>query len=224
MGQWTSINSGTTENLVYITFPDSLNGYIIGGDWGGTILLKTSDGGHSWNQILNNYQFLAINFLNPDTGIIFCNDSLANKNTYLMTIDGGINWTSNVITLGFTEHWTDPWCPLLFHMFTADEWMLIYGWYIYTTNDGGNTWQSFMHSSCLNPRDMQIINDSTVIACGTYADEVFKSMDRGYNWITIAFQMQFPPNASIAFTSEAIGYGTSKFVSGDGIGILKSIR
>ena len=53
MGQWTSINSGTTDNLVYITFPDSLNGYIIGSDlFGDGFLLKTSDGGYTWNQIL----------------------------------------------------------------------------------------------------------------------------------------------------------------------------
>lgn len=225
MGQWTSINSGTTENLVYITFPDSLNGYIIGGDWlgGGKILLKTSDGGYTWNQILNNYEVLTINFLNQDTGIIFYADSIPNQNTYLMTIDGGINWTSIGITSLFTGGWTDPWCPTLFHMFTADEWMLIYGWYRYTTNDGGNTWQTTGTSNCLKPRDMQIINDSTIIACGSYGDEVFKSMDRGYNWITIAFQMQFPPNASIAFTSETVGFGTSEFVSGEGRGILKSI-
>ena len=217
MGQWTSINSGTTENLVYITFPDSLNGYIIGADWtiGTRILLKTSDGGHSWSEILNNYYIETIDFLNEDTGMIFCGD------TVLTTFNAGINWTPTSINHP-SGMWSDAWTPNPLHMITANGWLFMTSWHVYITIDGGNSFQH-TQTTCLMPRDIQIINDSTIIACGEYGPTVYKSMDRGYNWITLSSGNLNTkcPNASISFPSETIGYGTSE-TNGFGIGIVKS--
>lgn len=215
MGQWTTINSGTTENLVYITFPDSLNGYIVGGSQGATILLKTSDGGHSWNQILNYpNNCYRIDFINQDTGVFFC-DSI------LKTFDGGINWTPNPIgpIFGSLEYgWP------FFHMYTANDWFIMNDWHVDITNDGGNTWQ-YSQTNCIMPSDMQIINDSTVIGCGLYNSEVFKTIDRGYNWITLSDGNSPPhrcPVKSIAFISETVGYGTGDSQEVDGGGFMKT--
>ncbi len=74
---WTRLNSGTTERLNSIYFTDANTGYAAGGLTGGyptilssRILLKTSNGGESWNQLLldGNNQFYSIFFTSTDTG------------------------------------------------------------------------------------------------------------------------------------------------------------
>ena len=45
--QWTCQNSGVTNELLGISFVDSLNGWIVGSEG---LILNTEDGGITWNK------------------------------------------------------------------------------------------------------------------------------------------------------------------------------
>lgn len=82
------IPSGTTKNLYSVEFGDSLTGYAAGG--GGTIL-KTSNGGISWNE-LSSGTTVALRGISAVLPAIAyaCGDN----GTILKTTNGGSTWTS----------------------------------------------------------------------------------------------------------------------------------
>jgi len=93
---WFPIASGTSKNLNSIHFPSANVGYICGDD---SLLLKTTDGGLTWNPI----NFSGINLTGWNNNILnlqFLTDSIGYltagpySDTY-KTVDGGLNWTVN---------------------------------------------------------------------------------------------------------------------------------
>lgn len=95
---WTQIQSGTTKKINTICFSSSTIGYLGGND---SLLMKTTDGGLTWNQI----NYTGVNFL-PGGGHIL-NLQFLNDNVGFMTVgpysgsygttDGGFTW--NAISL-----------------------------------------------------------------------------------------------------------------------------
>jgi photosystem II stability/assembly factor-like uncharacterized protein len=91
---WTQINTGTTKKINTICFTSSTIGYLGGND---SLLMKTTDGGATWNQI--NYS--GINFLIGGEHII--NMQFLNDNVGFITVgpysgsygtsDGGLTWS-----------------------------------------------------------------------------------------------------------------------------------
>ena len=91
---WQEIESGTDKNLIAISFGSSSVGYIGGED---SLLLKTTDGGLSWNQV----DYSGVSFTNNDASIVdleFVSDQVGYmtvgpfSGTY-KTTDGGTSWT-----------------------------------------------------------------------------------------------------------------------------------
>jgi photosystem II stability/assembly factor-like uncharacterized protein len=84
---WSTVASGTSNNLYSIYFVSPLVGYVAGA--GGTIL-KTADGGANWNlQTSGTVQDLSdIRFYNELHGI-----ASGNNGTVIMTNNGGDTWT-----------------------------------------------------------------------------------------------------------------------------------
>ncbi len=84
---WSTVASGTSNNLYSIYFVSPLIGYVAGA--GGTIL-KTADGGANWNpQTSGTVQDLSdIRFYNELHGI-----ASGNNGTVIMTNNGGDTWT-----------------------------------------------------------------------------------------------------------------------------------
>ena len=130
---WEQLLSPVNFFLKKIQFTDSQNGYIVGGDDTGGYLLKTSNGGQTW-QLINLYT--------PDkripTGMFFLNNKtgfISGEKLFRKTSDGGQTW-SEVI---------DPLSDNIFDISfkndnegyaTSDN-----GKY-YKSTDGGKTWQS----------------------------------------------------------------------------------
>lgn len=91
---WTQINTGTTKKINTICFTSSTIGYLGGND---SLLMKTTDGGATWNQI--NYS--GINFLSAGDHIL--NMQFLNNNVGFITVgpysgsygttDGGLTWS-----------------------------------------------------------------------------------------------------------------------------------
>ncbi len=207
-GQWTTISSGTPFNLKQIVFPDSLTGYILAkGISTNDELLKTIDGGMSWNNILNNHLMNHIDFINKDTGAVIAAD------TVFKTFNGGLNW--NVF-------YTPPTATSkLFHMNTVDEWFLIVGQGSAFTTDGGVTWNngSIFGTIPIASTDFQFVNDTTVIAVGWYPPKSLLSIDKGLHWTELGF---FLPLGSGHIWSDCFINPITGFATGDHR-ILKSL-
>ncbi|MFN0187992.1 MAG: T9SS type A sorting domain-containing protein [Bacteroidia bacterium] len=197
--QWTAISSGTTYNLFQIDFPDSLTGYVLGKAANNAgELLKTVDGGITWNSVLNNHKMFCFDFLNKDTGAVVSND------TIFITYNGGINWNPQ-LSSNFNN-------PHLFHMNSLTEWFIIVTQGSGYTTDGGANWVngSTWGTIPIRPTDFQFINDTTVIGVGWYTTKSFISNDRGLHFADLSY---FKPLGSgtiysVCFPSPIIGFAT----------------
>ena len=88
---WSSLNSGTLSNLYSLSFLDSLNG-VAGGI---RTIIKTSDGGNSWqNQNVTFVNFFSIvkdiQYIDPNN-IISVVDT---DNKLILTTNGGVNYVA----------------------------------------------------------------------------------------------------------------------------------
>jgi len=126
IAQWFPLNSGVTIDLVSVHFPNPQTGYVIGIN--DTTILKTIDGGNSWNHIYatSNYVLNTVHFINSDTG--FVGGLLS---TLFKTTDGGNTW--NTVNIAANTIST---------IFFIDEFNGYVGADngIWKTTNGGQTW------------------------------------------------------------------------------------
>lgn len=135
---WTAVSSNPSVNLTRIQFVDALTGYATGGDGADGYLLKTTNGGASW-------QKLALHLPEPGwpSGMYFINAArgfITGKNYFRKTLDGGKTWTG---VPGVTaESFNDVSFKSANNGFaTAAD-----GKY-FTSTDGGSSWQTLKADS-----------------------------------------------------------------------------
>ena len=91
---WTQINSGTTKKINTICFTSSTIGYLGGND---SLLMKTTDGGATWNNInytginfsIGGEHIINMQFLNNNVGFI----TVGPYSGSYGTTDGGLSWS-----------------------------------------------------------------------------------------------------------------------------------
>lgn len=94
-GVYTTLNTGTVENLNAVHFIDTLTGYVVGNNG---LILFTTDKGNNWTTQSSGttQNLLAVNFVDANTGY-----ACGANGTILKTIDAGITW--NAQTSGTSE-------------------------------------------------------------------------------------------------------------------------
>jgi len=124
---WSLLNTGTTKAVNFISFPNEITGYGVAGSWYDYELLKTSDGGQTWNSSpLPNPDISDLLFTNASNGYVLNHDP-----GLLKTKDGGATWEPIYIPV------FDP--QAIF--FTGQDTGYIAGWYgVIKTVDAGETW------------------------------------------------------------------------------------
>lgn len=98
---WLSQNSGVNSAIHKIHFPvtaTGLTGYAIGGEGANSFVLKTTDGGNTWNSltippISEGHSPGAIDFIDPEFGITTGGGTATPGAFALKTSDGGMSWT-----------------------------------------------------------------------------------------------------------------------------------
>jgi len=230
---WTSMNSGSTNNLKGVHFPSSTTGYAVGVD--GTIL-KTTDQGLTWSSTTNayaGYWFWDVHFTSENVGYVVGETDPQNNPSgngiILKTTDGGSTWTSM-----FSGN-PDP----MRDIFVLDDNTIFASGgaelttsYIWKSTDAGVTWNttgpSFydamiggiyflntnrgffgMYESThgnINPGAMTWMNTSNG---GTTFNSDFINNSAGY-W-----------NFSTDFPSETIGYSSKSTYSGSDVVYIK---
>ena len=182
---WTSRSHITHSPTFRIFFANEYTGWTLGTD-----LLKTNDGGNSWD-INNAYgytDFYRGDFIGEDTAFV-CTKK-GNNSIVIRTVDGGAHW-QNVLEINMSY----------FSFVCIDFVDSQHGWaagrqsiaylpgeatgkdyltHIYRTIDAGVTWTLEEHDSLGQIYDMQFVNPVT----GYIIDAVrlFKTTDAGKTW------------------------------------------
>jgi len=168
---WISLNSGTSNHLNSICFPDTNIGYAVG-DYG--TILKTTDGGLIWTSQFSDdsYHFNAVSFIDPDTGYIVGYRYLTGyPGIFLKTTDGGLNWINQDIDT--TYHFG------AIQLLGADT-IFIIGSRILKTFDGGINW-----SVLTTPEGGAFwACNSNIFYLGCNHIQIYNTTDGGINWIS----------------------------------------
>jgi photosystem II stability/assembly factor-like uncharacterized protein len=207
-GQWVAQNSGTTVTLNAVYFTDENTGYAGGSGITNATLLKTIDGGETWNDLNVNsiYEINSISFGSNNTGYVITSISELFKTT-----DAGANWV-NTINFGVFGGRVE--------FLNADTGFVANGdGEIFRTLDGGVNWDSTLISGFGNPNAVHFPSIQ-VGYIANYWGSIAKTTDMGITWSIIS-QPTSNPIWDIHFVSDTVGYA----VGGDGISslILKTI-
>jgi len=184
---WDYVNSTGTEFIIYgMSFPpdQSKVGYACGMELtynADGVVVKTTDNGANWEQILPAEGEDPINGLQ---GIWFINENIGFaagwNNYFIKTIDGGASWTnvscgSNIWYYTDVVFWDDD-------NGVASGYTNPVGPAVFVTNDGGDTWVT-ASSGVVTTKIMSLsYADATTVYAVDLDGNVHTSTDGGYNW------------------------------------------
>lgn len=215
---WIQVVSGTTKKLNTIDFPSATVGYIGGND---SILLKTSDGGKTWNKLNysgvtfypNGEHIINLDFINENIGFM----AVGPYNGSYKTIDGGNTWTAipNLITcfnhgiFFFDENngfigGSGCFQGELMNRLSSGTWG--------AANINSN---SFLADNYIV--DIDFLNANVGLAASK-SGYVFRTIDGGQNWDTISASITKNPLTSVLFVNSNLVYaGYSAVNTGFGL-------
>ena len=197
-----------------IYFTDPSTGYIVGT---GGIIMKTYDGGDSWN-ILNSgtlYDLYDLSFPNANTGY-----AVGANGIILKTTDAGNRWVVKqelndlfysvnfpAVDTGYACKWVTGWWGNAWHE-------------IHKTTDGGNTWNKLSDSGCPQKIDFLTSDIGIYTGQGIYTSVygiIKRTTDGGITWDTCWSSSTIQFTKGISFIDRLTG-----FVLGSGGTILKT--
>lgn len=209
---WTTLNSTTNLPIRGIYFFNSTNGIAVGGGDScsntgcipqGGFILRTEDGGQSWNKIYtpsNKVEISCIFFINDLIG--FC----VGDNVIYKTNDGGQGWSENPLNnLG---------SKTMKIKFSDDKngFIVCLSDKILKTTDGGNSWQIISPNTKTGHYSLSSANGTTYVSG---QGKMLKSIDNGISWN----ELENSPTEiyDLYFTSQNIGYafGSGNYSGGD---------
>ncbi len=222
---WYQLSVPTTNKLLAIDFPSSSVGYIVGED---TTILKTTDGGQTWNQLPANgiqtqsfaQTITDVKFVNELTGFIAVGYSGVYK-----TIDGGQSWT---FLSGQTSNMCFPQAIYPFSetngfvggggcfegaivdAFNAGAWT--------TTTSPGLFWDSEQ-----KVQDIDFVN-ANVGLVAVKNQYMLRTTNGGQTWDTIPTGIALPGYlTSVVMVNDTLCYAGYGEVNTNGFGVLKSV-
>lgn len=172
-------NIPTDQNLRDVQFTDSLNGWIVGDEG---MILKTSDGGLTWQQQVSNTlaQLNSVSFVDSLHGWAAGMSTVTYTGIIVKTSDGGITWEGQgPVSEGINcIHFLD----------TLTGWVTGWDNMLLKTEDGGDSWSpvSAPYMDIINR--VQFVNDQVGFIGGIFHDgnnfhlAINKTIDGGETW------------------------------------------
>ncbi len=192
-------------------FIDANTGFAVGDH--GTII-KTSDGGASWNLLpaVTSVSLISVRFTDANTGYIAGGEYYTYlSGIILKTTDGGANWT--ILKSGINE-------PLFSVFFSDPDTGYAVGDYgtILKTVDGGITWTDIPDTTTSSLNSVYFTGVNTGFVVGGN-ETILRTINGGSNWTVVHYNgFDYRDLTSIYFTDPMTGYTV-----GDGDLILKTI-
>lgn len=174
------VSYGTSGALFSVDFYDDKNGIAVGV---GDVILKTSDGGDSWNQLSSGsgYTLNRVQYLNAQT-ILISGYTLSSptKGALFKSIDGGNSWTLLSEFPGFRVQAFD-FVDTLVGYATGNNSSIL------KTTDGGANWQTQSLDVPLGTimYEIKAYNANVVVAVGN-RNCIIRTEDGGQNWMNVA--------------------------------------
>ncbi|TVQ85013.1 MAG: T9SS C-terminal target domain-containing protein [Bacteroidetes bacterium] len=155
---WVAQNSQVDVLLNSVFFTDANTGYVCGDS--GTII-STTDGGQTWTEAekVTNHDIFSIHFINDTTGF-----TAVRSNGYAKTTNAGEDW--EWITLSVAPY-SNRVRDIAFYS-EQDGYMVGNNGFIFSTNDGGETWEFTLLSEYSDLYGLAVRDENTVIAVGQW--------------------------------------------------------
>jgi parallel beta-helix repeat protein len=212
---WNQLISGTSENLNSVHFANDKVGFVAGDNG---VLLKTTDGGITWNDIFNisNINFQSVFAIDADTLYISGNAKL------YKSVDGGINWIDLNQNFDITKvYFVTPQHGYYYRKIgVLCEWsggsITWYHLELFETNDYGKTWTNtnlpnFEHDNIQFTSDRvgYIISEQFSccgIHCSPYSNPIgYKTTNGGVSWQDLDIDYWLEHDRAY-FLNDTIGY------------------
>ncbi|MCX6843742.1 MAG: YCF48-related protein [candidate division WOR-3 bacterium] len=202
---WDGPGVCTPENLWSVCFPTNAQvGYVAGNDY----VYKTTDGGSSWNVVLQGYgSLMAVCFPgNTQVGYV-----VGQVNTILKTTNGGADWVQQDTPSVYWGNFMSVDFPVDAQTGYAAGTCYDSHYNLYMTQNGGTTW---FDASTGTPDDLNGIcfpsDAQTGYVVGDYG-AILKTTNAGVNWTSQAsgvvadlHDVDFPVNSQVGY---AVGSG-----------------
>ncbi len=177
-----------------VSFPNVNTGYICSWFWGlGSYVIKTTNSGVNWictDTIMKS--FFKMKFFDVNTGIVASKYSTVHKTT-----DGGYNWIAQT-----GVNWMEPYC---IWCFDADNWLVTdKSNLLNKTTNGGVNW-SILNFNNFELGSLFFINSTTGFSSTQYGG-IYKTTNRGDNWVRIDSIVHYQNWGNIFFVNENTGY------------------
>jgi len=203
--QWNNIYQFDVE-MHDLWFINGDTGFICGGATENPILMRTYNGGYTWNNITGNITdpVYAVNFLDESKGFIA---TWGNSSRSLWgTVDAGNTWQAKHTTTPYINTITFPSSQVGYTFVAVMEYVTV----VKTTN-GGDTWSQVafltVEAPGLGVPDAHFLNEST----GYFVTDgglVYKTTDGGENWTSL-HQSFIYSLSGVYFTDQNTGYVTA---------------
>ena len=186
-GQWEILNEGVKGSIDDFDFINDQTGWIAGGC---DLLLKTEDGGQSWQNLPqgDSSYFRLIDFVNDTAGWAVCGRFGSDDEKILKTTDGGVTWETKKIIPDIDINRVD----ILFAIDAGTFYTLLRKSgeaYILKASEGGDNWEKIT----LNNQDRHYYScwffnkDSGLVAGGMSGDQhgalLLRTYDGGRTWL-----------------------------------------
>jgi len=188
LAQWTQIQSGTLSDLKDVHFPTSTIGYAVGENG---VVLKSLDSGNSWQTVFTNplLSFTSVFFTSINTGY-------ATSGNLYKTTNGGMSWTEII---------TDTFGQIGEVYFVNSNLGFASGSVLHRTTDAGITWTTINLNNTFSSIHFPNETVGYFIGGPGAADQLYKTIDGGQNFISITNGFQSIKEATF-FLSSDIGY------------------
>lgn len=153
---WEGKNSNVDVALNSVFFTDTNTGYACGAS--GTII-NTTDGGETWIEAdkVTNHEIFSIHFINDTIGF-----TAVRSNGYAKTTNAGEDWQwINLSVAPYSNRVHD----VAFYS-EQDGYMVGHNGFVFSTNDGGETWDFTLLSEYSDLYGLAVRDENTVIAVG----------------------------------------------------------
>ena len=195
---WEQLHQGARVYFGEIGFFDTFNGYGIGSIGGHPDLLRTYDGGYTWeyDSLISHGPFSNL-FMNGQMAYLLNHDS----SLLMKTLDGGLSWEMKSIPESIS-YYSDL-------QFVDENNGYICGGdgAFIKTEDGGSSWIDISLNNTMQLRNIFFIDENNGWMIDYFGKSILHTTDGGYNWSSsqLGGSIIYQPE-SIFFLNETDGY------------------